>query len=508
MLFDKTESAYSSDLGIADVSALLCRGSDTRGAREAVTHLLCTPVSDRGLLRARRADVQSVAGNECRIDPGAESDFLWLMEYDVDEDLKELLETPYFCSFFTSWMNRVWLFLGANNVYGTFLSPLIAIVTPILYLLSPIFIMRFRYGVKVGLVNYVRLMYQSFRLGGEMIMLASGRSVSVASMALSVSAAVFVYFQNVLNAFRHARNLFIACEKITSRVVGACLFARQARDAMARSGWTEARSRRWIGDGGAVAASALLPDSLSRYVPYNPAFGRALVCFRRLDRARMLAFARHVAVFEAVRCASRSLARGTVFARFAGPGFLARGLRHPLIEGCVGNDVGMGFGAPSIVLTGANASGKSTLMRSVALASVMAQSLTVCFCDAIAVAPVEDLFTHMCISDDVVNGRSRFQAEMANIGDIVANAESGRSCLLVIDELFSSTNAAQSVVCLDNVLKRLAGFERCMFVLATHHEVSFGGVRRMRMDTSAADLTHRYKLVTGVNAVFNAKAAF
>lgn len=440
------------------------------------------------------------------IEASAESDFAWVMEYDVDDDLKELLEAPFFDSFVTSWMNRVWFLLGANNAYGAVVSPAVALVTPILYLLSPIFIMRFRYGVKVGLVNYARLVYQSFRLGGDMITLASGRSVSVASMALSLAAAAFAYVQNVVNAVRHARNLYVACEKITNKVEGACRFAKQASAAMAASGWTVARSERWASDGGAVAGDAGIPEALAGcgFRAYNPAFGRALVCFRSLDRARMRAFARHAALFDAARCASRSLDGGARFARYEGPGFLARGLRHPLVEGCVGNDVALGMGSPSVVLTGANASGKSTLMRSVALASVMAQSVTVCFCDAIAVRPVERVFTHMHVSDDVAEGKSRFQAEMANIGEIVANAESGRSCLLVVDELFSSTTAAQSVVCLDGVLRRLAGFPGCMFVLATHHEVGFEGVRRFRMETSGSTLAHSYKMVPGVNEVFNA----
>ena len=506
MLFEfSADSRSVSDLGIADVARVLCAGSPLRGTREAMLHVLCSPVSDARGLSARQRDVRSVRGNDSVIEKCAESDFVWLMEYDVDDDLKELLEAPFFDSFATSWMNRIWFLLGANNAYGAVVCPVVALVTPIMYLLSPIFIMRFRYGVKVGIANYARLLYQSFRLGGEMIMLASGKSVSVASMALSLAAAAFVYVQNVVNAVRHARNLYVACEKISSKVEGACRFAKQARAAMGASGWTVAHSERWASDGGAVAGDAGLPEALAGRVfrAYNPGFGRSLVCFRSVDRGRMRAFARHAALFDVARCASRSLG-ATRFARYEGPGFLARGLRHPLVEGCVGNDIALGMGAPSVVLTGANASGKSTLMRSVALASVMAQSVTVCFCDAIAVRPVERVFTHMHVSDDVAEGKSRFQAEMANIGEIVANAESGRSCLLVVDELFSSTTAAQSVVCLDGVLRRLAGFPGCMFVLATHHEVSFEGVRRFRMETLGSTLAHSYKMVPGVNDVFNA----
>ena len=123
MLFEGAKPRFSGDLGIDHVAALMCAGSPLRGTREAMVHILCNPSSDLTLLRARRKDVLSIRGNESEIDSGGESDFAWILDYDVDEDLKELLETPYFASFATSWMNRVWLFLGGNNVYGTLFPP-------------------------------------------------------------------------------------------------------------------------------------------------------------------------------------------------------------------------------------------------------------------------------------------------------------------------------------------------------------------------------------------------
>jgi DNA mismatch repair ATPase MutS len=141
----------------------------------------------------------------------------------------------------------------------------------------------------------------------------------------------------------------------------------------------------------------------------------------------MLGFARHVAVFDAISCVSRSLGE-TVFVKYQGPGLIARGLKHPLVDGCVGNDVSLAPGAPNIVLTGANASGKSTVLRSVALASVMSRTVVVAYCDAIAVKPVRNVFTHMCVPDDVLEGKSRFQAEMSSIGDIVTNVLTGSPC--------------------------------------------------------------------------------
>lgn len=513
-IFEYTTSDVSKDVEMQSVVARLCKKSELSNTVFCMSYILENPLSSPVDLMGRQRDVRKLDGADYTIDRESERDFMWLMEYDVDEELKELLETPFFDSIMTSWMNKIWFFIGINNLYGMVVSPLVAVITPLLYLLSPIFIMRFRYGVKVGLMTYLKLIYQSFRLGGEMITLASGKTVSVASMLLSVAATGFVYVQSVLNSVKHARNLYVACEKISSKVKGASRYVKQASEAITKYGWSLDCTKRWLRDSdkktdGFVRDVSGLRGSLSEsnFAPWNPSFGKFLTCFRSLDRDSMIGFARHVSVFDAVNCVSSSVG-DTVFVKYQGPGFLARGLRHPLVDNCVGNDVSLAPGTPSIVLTGANASGKSTVLRSVALASVMSQTLTVAYCDAIAVKPVAAVYSHMCVPDDVIEGKSRFQAEMSKIGDIVTNAESGKPCILVVDELFSSTTAAQSVVCLDSVLKRLSGFHKCMFILATHHKVDYPGVRRLKMDTSPESWKHRYKMVEGVNDVFNAVPTF
>jgi DNA mismatch repair ATPase MutS len=223
----------------------------------------------------------------------------------------------------------------------------------------------------------------------------------------------------------------------------------------------------------------------------------------------MEGFAKHVSIFDAVRSISEHIRdKSIVPVEFCGPGFLARGLKHPLIPNCIGNDISLADATKNIVLTGANASGKSTILRSIALASLMSQTVCVAYSSAIAIKPVYTINSHMCVPDDIIKGKSRFQAEMANIGEIVAIAEKNKPCLIVIDELFSSTTASQCVVCLDGVLRRISDFKHCMFVLATHHDVDFDGVRRYTMKTSSDSFEHKYKMVKGVNNVYNAESTF
>lgn len=518
-LFDIKGSRVSNDIELSGVASIICTNSKLKASHEALMYIFDEVLHSTSVLNSRKHDIVRLSNVrlDLPIDKDGESDFMWLLRYrdNTDEELIELLEMPYFDCIFSHWLNKIWFLLGINNVYGTLVSPVVSFITPFLYLLSPIFVLRYRCGIKLGLVNYLKLIYQSFRIGGEVMALASGRTASFASMALSAFAAVYVYVQGLLNSIRHAKNLYIACEKITCKIEGACRYVKQATIAMAAYGWDISHTKRWVhGDDSKKIKDnpgKSLPDILSGavYKPWDVRFGRALVSFKCLCLESMEGFAKHVSIFDAVRSVSDHVYNNTVVpVEFGGPGILARGITHPMIPNCVGNDVSLAYGAKNIVLTGANASGKSTILRSIALASLMSQTVCVAYCGAIAVNPVHTINSHMCVPDDITKGKSRFQAEMTNIGEIVAIAEKGKPCLIVIDELFSSTTASQCVVCLDGVLRKISEFEKCMFILATHHAVEFDGVRRYTMETSSKSFEHRYKMVTGINSVYNAEASF
>lgn len=220
----------------------------------------------------------------------------------------------------------------------------------------------------------------------------------------------------------------------------------------------------------------------------------------------MMAFMRHISIYEAVRCVSTSLCR-TKIVSYGGPGFAAKGLVHPCVPNCVGNNIVLAAGKPGIVLTGPNASGKSIVMRSIALASVMAQTLGVAYCEAIAIVPVLRTYTHMCIPDSMLGGKSRFQAAMQSIAQMISDAESGQSCLMIVDEIFSSTNACQGVICIDSVLQRMSCAPKCMFILATLHSITFENVKHLKMkclESQNEKTESTYNITKGRNDVNNA----
>ncbi|MFB6281039.1 MAG: DNA mismatch repair protein MutS [Haloferacaceae archaeon] len=125
-----------------------------------------------------------------------------------------------------------------------------------------------------------------------------------------------------------------------------------------------------------------------------------------------------------------------------GPAFEVRAGRHPTVERTtefVPNDVSLRRGTVAVV-TGPNMSGKSTYMRQVALACVLAQAGSFVPADAARLPVVDRVFTRVGASDDIAGGESTFMREMAELTAVLHGA-TDRS-LVLLDEVGRGTSTA------------------------------------------------------------------
>jgi DNA mismatch repair ATPase MutS len=141
----------------------------------------------------------------------------------------------------------------------------------------------------------------------------------------------------------------------------------------------------------------------------------------------------------------------------------AHDLVHPLVERCIGNELAL---APGMLVTGSNMSGKSTLLRAIALNAILAQSIHTTF--GHWRAPLLSVRVVMRIRDDVDAGMSTYAVEVAAIGELVtAASERGLlPSLFVLDEPFHGTNPAIRVPIVVAVFEHLAA--RDLVIGATH----------------------------------------
>ncbi len=148
--------------------------------------------------------------------------------------------------------------------------------------------------------------------------------------------------------------------------------------------------------------------------------------------------------------------------------FEAQDLGHPLLSRapCVVNDIELNPDSRIYIVSGSNMSGKSTLLRAIGLNAVL----------AFAGAPVRagtlrlsglSIFASLNIVDSLLNGKSKFLAEVHRLRQAIESSVPNRPVLFLVDEMFSGTNSRDRRIAAEAVIRTLVD-RGAIGALSTH----------------------------------------
>ena len=169
-------------------------------------------------------------------------------------------------------------------------------------------------------------------------------------------------------------------------------------------------------------------------------------------------------------------------------GFEAIGLRHPIIESneqggiYVPNDLYLGEGISTkhnhitlnasegkkvsgILLYGINSSGKSSLMKSIGLAVILAQAGFFVPATELKLGLYDKLFTRIVSQDNLYKGLSTFAVEMMELKNIFNRA--GERSLILGDEISQGTETESGLAIVAGSILKLLEL-KSTFIFATH----------------------------------------
>jgi DNA mismatch repair protein MutS len=156
-----------------------------------------------------------------------------------------------------------------------------------------------------------------------------------------------------------------------------------------------------------------------------------------------------------------------------GYGLEIRAGRHPVVEQMIAredfipNDVTLDRDGFSMILTGPNMAGKSTVLRQVGLIALMAQSGSFVPADSARLAICDRIFTRVGASDSLARGQSTFMVEMTETAAILSGA-TDRS-LILLDEIGRGTSTYDGVAIAWAVTEYIHDRIGARTIFATHY---------------------------------------
>lgn len=176
----------------------------------------------------------------------------------------------------------------------------------------------------------------------------------------------------------------------------------------------------------------------------------------------------------------------------------ASGMTHPLLSRAVPNDV---HAEKPILITGSNASGKSTYLKTAALCALLSQTICTATADSYTASAFR-IYSSMALSDDLLAGESYYIVETKSLKRILDAANGKTPLLCTIDEVLRGTNTVERIAASSKILEEIAA--RGALCLAATHDIELCGLLVRQYDlfhfeeqVGDTDMIFDYKIRSG-----------
>jgi hypothetical protein len=170
---------------------------------------------------------------------------------------------------------------------------------------------------------------------------------------------------------------------------------------------------------------------------------------------------------------------------------VADNISHPLLDNPVSNDLKW---QKNTMVTGSNASGKSTYVKAVAINCILAQTLNTTFARQFSL-PRASILTAMAIEDDILAGDSYFVAEIKSVKRVLDLVGDDHPCLCFIDEILKGTNTIERISASSSIVSWLSTHAKTLAFVATHD------IELTEILSESCDNVHFAEQVTKENGV-------
>lgn len=139
-------------------------------------------------------------------------------------------------------------------------------------------------------------------------------------------------------------------------------------------------------------------------------------------------------------------------------------IAHPLIDNCVTNSIHLNN--ESLLLTGSNMAGKTTLIRTITLNTILAQTIGFVFATKYE-APFSQINTSIRITDDLSENTSYYLQEVKQLKYFIEQSKRKEPQIFVLDEILKGTNTRERISAAYAILKHLNN-DNAIVIVSTH----------------------------------------
>ena len=491
-------------------------------AKDMICHWKKSFTSDTEFLKQSQQVITNTSSSDSIVDCEA-----------ISTILKDIYDTPAFHDRYSyidiekfHFINGSSKFLGFWTIINL-LSPVFSIILPLILIIAPFVLLKIQ-RVPIEFNTYITVLKdiaKKHALGKIFTSMENFSLNNLVYILFTVAMYGFQMYQNVKSCMRFYNNISL----VNTNLLTLKLFVNQSIANMEKFLQKNAGLSRYRGFCHDVSLHCdylmRLREELNDVKPFcfgaSKCFevGYLLKCYYSLHSVAEYKMGIQYAVsFEGYRSNLESLSeqvgQGSIhFGEFIHGKTVFKNQHYPTHSDSVLNSVNL---KKNLIITGPNASGKTTQLKTTAINIIFTQQFGLGFYESASITPYTHIHSYLNIPD--TSGRdSLFQAEARRckeILDIIDSEEESRH-FCIFDELFSGTNAEEATSASFGFLKYLQKHENVDFILTTHFTKLCKMVKKaenlqienFKMDATVDgnNIVFHYKLVKGISKIKAAK---
>lgn len=451
------------------------------GGKLLAQEILRNPIKDIRILESRK----KILTNLETIHEDSELCFLRKNEAsaigmfsELDQTIKELYDSVYFKFNVFEKLNKHSGLLTAKNLWKIALSPVVGIISPIIYFIIPYLILVWKLKLRMPFVTYIKTLWWSMTRA-QNIFMKSGNVQWIKWISWIFS--IIFWFQGIINSVEISKTTFKISKHIGKHVDDVVTYLKSGLLLIDKY-WKNDIIGNFIDDKTDILFSydveKLYVDSL-KVKPFflMNNFGNQLKTYKYLDKkiVKSILFKTYIidALSSFVKYKKQNTLCFTNFIRANSPRLKIIDFYHPSLinDKVVKNSLILGGNKRSnIIITGSNAAGKSTLIKSLLISIVLSQTITISNSKYFDMTPYLHINSQINVPD-VKGHESLFEAEMfrskSNL-EILKNYPNDEFHFILMDEIFSSTNPIEGISGAYSIAKKLGNYQNCTLIFTTH----------------------------------------
>ena len=494
-------------------------------------NLLGNPTKDINTLVARQSIIRKLVENEelyknlsDKLDTIKENelDILYLWKT-LDEETRYLIDMVFFQNKFLKMFNKNELVLKIYNFYIIIFSPLHGILTPIFMVLAPFIFIKYYFKKEITLSLYFKLLKLSISGISNIMKFNPNQDNTTWSATQMISLLMWLIF------YVHALFSNIQMAKSTNEIINILHLKLNGMSKLVKEG----HNLFDIMGNDIVGYSKVVPFEVEKKfgILWDDVFteephlmsnkGRILKTYKCLTEKKenLLDILRFIATSDTyLSIATLYREGGYCFPEYDNksltPFVNAKDIWYPILKGdVVGNSIAIGGENPlNVLITGPNAGGKSTFIKSLSLSIIFGQTLGISAGSNFTFTPFSIINTYLNIPD-CKGKESLFEAEMRRSLQhikIMEKLPKDDFSFVIMDEIFSSTNPNEGIAGAYAIADRLSSFKNSICLITSHYSYltnmeKEGKFKNYKIPISRDKdnkIVYNYKLLPGVSNQF------